>query len=109
MERRGAARIEERCFSPLPRAGEGRVRAIPNHPPSAFEISKKERGCNRSPFRVSPKTRAASRGPRLSSYCTVSVTSSSTNDVCSETSSVPVNLMMTVWPMYGVMLPVCTT
>ena len=42
-------------------------------------------------------------------YCTVSVTSSSTNEVCSDPSSVPVNLITTVWPMYGVMLPVCTT
>ena len=32
-------------------------------------------------------------------YCTFKVTSSSTNEVCAELSSVPVNLIVTVWPI----------
>ena len=41
-------------------------------------------------------------------YWTVRDTSSSTNEVCSEESSVPVNLIFTVWPMYALRSAVWT-
>src|SRR5690242_15765944 len=40
-------------------------------------------------------------------YCTFNAVSSITNEVCSELSSLPVNLIVTVWPMYALRLKLC--